>query len=168
MSTQLSETNPYGVVLKARSVSGFWLSETQYAKSRHVPSHDHDVGICCIALSGTCTELYRNRARDIKPLTVDFLPAGHTHSLQFRSDGVRAFSVDIPGQWLERARDYSLDLGHSIHSRTGTATNLVMRLYREFYSLDSASSLAIEGLGLELLAEISRQQSHTTERRIPK
>lgn len=43
-----------------------------------------------------------------------------------------------------------------------------MRLYREFHRSDSASSLAIEGLTLELLAEISRKQPRPQELRLPK
>jgi AraC family transcriptional regulator len=158
----------YGVVLKSRSVSGFSLKETLYSKSSRVPSHDHEEAICCIALTGSCTERYRNRTRDIKPLTVDFLPATHGHSLTFPSVGVRAFSIDISARWLERSRDYSLNLTESIHSRAGVACSLVMRLYSEFQTSDSESSLAIEGLGLELLAEISRQQPSAERHRTPK
>src|SRR5918993_4034027 len=163
MSAQLA-----GVVLKNRTVSGFRLMETLYSKSLRVPKHDHEEAICCIALTGSCTERYRNRSRDIKPLTVDYLPATHGHSLTFPSVGVRAFSIDISAQWLERGKDYSLDLTESIHSRAGFACSLVMRLYREFQTSDSESSLAIEGLGLELLAEISRQQPSTEGHCAPK
>ena len=65
-------------------------------------------------------------------------------------------------------RDYSVDLAHSVHSRAGLPSSLMMRLYREFHRSDSASSLAIEGLTLELLAEISRKQPRPQELRLPK
>lgn len=168
MSSQLANSRSYGAILKSRSVSGFVLMETQYPEESRVPKHDHEDAFCCVALSGSCTEVYRNRARDIKPFTVDFLPASQLHSLEFRSSGVRAFSIDIPSTWLERLREYSLDLNHSIHSKAGRASSLMMRMYREFHSTDSESTLAIEGLSLELLAEISRQRPRIDERRRPK
>jgi AraC family transcriptional regulator len=142
--------------------------ETVFSKGTRAPSHDHEEAFCCIALSGSCAEMYRNRRREIRPFTVDFLPARQMHSLDFRSFGVRAFSIDISPGWLERARDYSLDLNHSIHSQAGLASALVMRMYREFHGTDCESSLAIEGLCVELLAEISRQQPRAEERRMPK
>lgn len=166
MSAQLAETRLNGLVLKSRNVSGFHLSETQYPSDSLAPKHAHEEAIVCVALSGSCNELYRNRSREIKPFTVDFLPPHQTHSLEFRSFGVRAFSIDIATSWLERTRDFSLDLSNSVHSRTGLASSLLMRLYREFHNGDGESSLAIEGLSLELLAEISRQQPRTEERRM--
>ena len=96
------------------------------------------------------------------------MPASQTHSLDFRGLGVQAFSIDIPLSWLDQARDYSLDLIGSVHSQGGPASTMMMRLYREFHRADRESSLAIEGLCLELLAEMSRQQPRAHERQMPK
>ena len=168
MSALLEEAPSYGTVLKSRTIAGFSLRETQYSKSSQFPNHYHEHAFCCLALNGSCTEVYRNRTREIQPFTVDFMPASQTHSLDFGSLGVRAFSIDIPVRWLESARNYSLNLNDSVHSQAGLASALVMRLYREFYHADCESSLAIEGLCLELIAEISRQQPRADERRPPK
>lgn len=129
--------------------------------------HHHEEAICCIAITGSCNEAYRHRTREIKALTVYFLPAGESHSLEFRS-GVRAFGIEIPESSLARMRDYSIELSQPVHSRAGLASSLMMRLYREFHGSDSASSLAIEGLTLELLAEISREQPRAQEHCVPK
>ena len=168
MSMQSAETLRSGLLLKRRVVSAFRLTETHYSGSSRLAKHDHEDAICCVAITGSCTEVYRNRTREIKAFTVDYLPAGQSHSLEFRSIGVQAFSIRVPQPCLERMRDYSVDLAQSVHSRAGLASSLMMRLYREFHRSDSASSLAIEGLTLELLAEISREQPGAQEHRLPK
>jgi AraC family transcriptional regulator len=43
-----------------------------------------------------------------------------------------------------------------------------MRLYQEFTQMDSVSPVAIEGLALELLAEVSRQSLHGAGRKPPR
>ena len=168
MSAQPTETLSSGLVLKRRTVSAFNLSERHYSGSSRLAKHHHEVAICCIAITGTCNEAYRNRTREIKPFTVYFLPAGESHSLEFRSVGVRAFGIEVPDSSLARMRDYSVELSQPVHSRAGVASSLMMRLYKEFHGSDSASSLAIEGLTLELLAEISRAQSRAREHCLPK
>jgi len=168
MSVQSVETLSSGLVLKRRRVAAFHLSERHYSGSSQLAKHHHEVAICCIAITGSCNEAYRNRTREIKAFTVDFLPAGESHSLEFRSVGVRAFGIEVPDSSVARMRDYSVELSQSVHSRAGLASSLMMRLYREFHRSDSASLLAIEGLTLELLAEMSRERPRAQEHRLPK
>jgi AraC family transcriptional regulator len=168
MSAQSVETLSSGLVLKRRSVFGIHLSERHYSESTLLAKHHHEVAICCIAITGGCNEAYRNHTREIKPLTVYFLPAGESHSLEFRSVGVRAFGIEVPDSCLARMRDYSVELSQWVHSRAGVASSLMMRLYREFHRSDSASLLAIEGLTLELLAEMSRERPRAQEHCLPR
>ena len=45
---------------------------------------------------------------------------------------------------------------------------MMMKLYREFLHMDEASPLAIEGLALEMLAEVSRRQVSLSDRTPPR
>ena len=51
-------------------------------------------------------------------------------------------------------------LDDSVEIQSGLSAWLATRLYNEFNNDDNASSLAMEGLTLELLSEVSRQQAH--------
>jgi AraC family transcriptional regulator len=58
--------------------------------------------------------------------------------------------------WVERVRDYTRTPDHSLESKGGPLAWLVLRLHSEFRLRDDWSRLAIEGLALEIMAELSR------------
>jgi len=132
------------------------MMEGLYYANTKVPTHSHEQAVFCIALKGRCSEVYGNEVRDYQPLTVQFLPPNESHSLEISSLDVRAFSVEVAPQWFDRTREYSLFLDKSVHSRGGLLSRLFMTLYKEFREMDDASPLAVEGLALEMLAEVSR------------
>ena len=70
-------------------------------------------------LKGRCAEIYGSEVREYQPLTVQFLPPNETHSLEISSLEVRAFSVEVAPQWLDRTREYPLLLDHSVHAPGG-------------------------------------------------
>jgi AraC family transcriptional regulator len=158
METSITPGQFQGCIIKAREVCGLRLVEGVYSANSKVPKHSHQYGIFCIALKGTCNEVYAGKLRQYEPLAVEFLPPNQSHSLVFSTVGTRAFSMDVAAEWMEKARDYSLKLDNSVFCRRGPLSNLFMKLYQEFLVGDEASYLAIEGLTLEMLAEASRHQ----------
>jgi AraC family transcriptional regulator len=61
-----------------------------------------------------------------------------------------------------------LVLDRSAEFNQGVSVWLAKRLYNEFYRADGASGLAMEGLTLELMAEVSRRQVTTPESALPR
>ena len=80
---------------------------------------------------------------------------------------MRSFNIEIPTNWLERAREFSRAVETPVLSTGGTLGWLLLRLYREYQDMDEASPLTVEGLALEMLAEISPHRSKKTDRRPP-
>src|SRR6266850_1768937 len=97
-------------VIKTRDVSGFQMMDGLYHANTRVPRHSHEQAVFCNALKGCCAEIYGNEVREYQPLTVQFLPPNQTHSLEISSAEVRAFSVEVSPQWLDRTREHSLFL----------------------------------------------------------
>ena len=155
-------------ILGERDISGFYLVDGIYDAKTKVPAHSHEQAVFCIALQGVCRESFAGRVRDYEPLTVQFLPSHQCHSLDFSFGATHAFSIDVSRCWLDRGREYSLKLEDSIHSHGGSLAKLMLKVYGEFRRVDDASRLAIEGLMLELLAEVSRHQIEPTEKYPPK
>jgi AraC family transcriptional regulator len=168
MSITIPESPYGGIVLKEQQFSGLRLVDGIYTANTKVPLHAHEQAVFCIALKGECHESYGGKVRSYEGLTVEFLPANQCHALDFPSTDTRAFSIDIAPYWLERAREYSLSLADSIYSRNGQLTGLLMKIYREFGETDGAAPLAIEGLTLEMLAEVSRRRRPTSDRKPPR
>jgi AraC family transcriptional regulator len=121
-----------------------------------------------IILRGAYRETSGNRVRECKPATLLFHPEGELHADQFHQGYCRVFSFEIGAQWLARARQCSVELVGPIQFPTGPAVWLATKLYRELYAADDASSLVVEGLLLEILAEISRKRSRTGARQPPR
>jgi len=148
-----------GVMFKRRDFSAFSLVELNYSPNIEIRAHAHEQANFCMAIEGGCAEIYAAKKREYKPFTLCFLPPYQTHSIKSLSIGMRAFSVHIAPQWLERMREYSLNLENSVHCSGGVLTALLIRLYYEFQNIDAVSPLAVEGLALEMLAEVSRYRA---------
>lgn len=155
---RLDQEPATNLVTTRKEISGIVLEEVFDSAQSQIPQHSHHAAYFCIALSGNCTERFGTKTRICKPLSWGFFPAGEAHSFEIDSTESRSFGVDIGHRCLDRARDYSLNLNHSERSHGGLTAQTLMRLYSELHHTDDASPLAIEGLVLELLAAVARNQ----------
>ncbi len=147
---------------------GLTLAIASYEIHQKVPNHSHENAFLCMALRGVCTEIYGRKVRVFKPSVLSFLPAGNVHSLEFHNTGMHSFSIEIAPLLAQRAREYSLNLDTSIHCQGGLLTLLYKKAYAEFVRMDDVAPLVIEGLVLEMLAEVSREQTKGVVDRSPR
>lgn len=167
MEQHRPQNNLLDSVVRIRDVPGFRLSENVYARNTTVSPHAHDHAVLWITLQGDCNEIYGGKVRKHERFTIEFLPENEPHSLHFPRVEMRSFGINFSPRWLERTHEYSLSLRYSIHTQRGLLVALFMKLYEEFQQEDAASSLAIEGLSLEILAEVSRRQVTGSPRNPP-
>jgi len=153
--------------LKSREVSGFAFIEMIYPANTEVRAHSHEQPNMCIALTGKCRETYGTKVREYKALTLDYLPAGVSHSLYFPNGDSHCFSVNIASCWLERFRELSKIEEDSVHCHGGLLGSLFLKLYKEFHTVDSAATISMEGLTLEMVAEVVRRHAQKDERTPP-
>jgi AraC family transcriptional regulator len=137
---------------------GLTLDIASYAPFQKVPPHSHENAFFCMALSGFCTEAYRGRERTYQPSMLSFLPADERHSLKFYQTGLDSLGIEVETPFIERLRECSLNVDGSIHCHGGQLALLCKKVYSEFRQLDNIAPLAIEGLVLEMLAEVARQR----------
>jgi len=156
----------HGNTLMSREVAGFVLREIVHQPSVKIPKHSHERAHVGFVLRGVFTEECEGKKLECKPLSVSFLAPGATHSDDFRS-GAHCFVLEIAPEQLERVREH-LPLNEPTCVYGGKLGWLTLRLYTEARQKDEASSLAVEGLLLEILAELSRQQAVTSERKPPR
>jgi AraC family transcriptional regulator len=154
-------------IIRSTKISSLLLQEIQIPAKSSIPTHSHPTALFCISLSGSCVELYGSRLQEYKPFTLEYLPLDHPHSLKVPHMNLRAFSVEIPPSWLDRIREYSLIVDQCVYTHRGLLGILFMHLYKEFLEMDTASPLAIEGIALEMLAEVSRSRKVIVDRQPP-
>lgn len=147
----------YGTSSPIREVAGLRLAERTYAPGFRSPCHSHPEAYFCLILHGASTQTYGSKSRVRERLTTAFYPPNESQSEVFGADGGRIFNVEMDSRWLLHFREYSVIGEESNDHRGGAVAWLMSKLYYEFCRVDHASSLVIEGLTLEIIAEASRQ-----------
>jgi AraC family transcriptional regulator len=154
-----------GSNLMSREVDGFVLRETVHQAGGKIAKHSHERAHLAFVLRGVVEEKCESKTLVCQPLSASFLAPGMSHSDDF-GNGVHCLLVVIEPQRLERVRE-ALPLDEPIFSRSGMLAWLAVRLYDQARQSDTASSLALEGLMMEILAEVSRQGSAISHVKIP-
>jgi AraC family transcriptional regulator len=156
MIAKLRRGRYFGAVTQRLEVGGLLLSETWHVPHARIPPHTHQHAYLCLVREGNYSETYGDKTRSCQPLTLAYHPAEEIHSEQVRDTGVRSFIVELSAAWAQRFNEYAPALRNPADAQGGTPALLGMRLYREFRLMDAVSPLAIEGLVLEILAELVR------------
>ncbi len=156
----------YGKVLRKHAGCGIILSELKHDQAKRLPTHSHQLAFFHLLLYGHYSETFGRRTEALKPLTTIFHPSGVTHYDEIGPAGMRIFSVELQDEWLDRLRECGVAPQSSVALPGSEISRLAMRLYREYLNLDCCSSLAIEGLVLEMLALVARPE-RVRERRPP-
>ncbi|HYX70405.1 MAG TPA: AraC family transcriptional regulator [Terriglobales bacterium] len=155
MSITLSSGNFYGAIARKRELGSFRLTESTYRAHARVPAHTHQQPYLCFVLQGEYEETSGGHTLECEPWDVIFHPAGEDHADRFGGSGGRCFNLEAAERLMDRSITNSL-LPESQRFRGGPMSWLFRRLHREFRQQDAAAPLAMEGLALELLAEVLR------------
>jgi AraC-like DNA-binding protein len=145
-----------GTVTTSREAAGLVLTETNYLPNQRLRKHCHQYACFVAVIQGSFAETVGRITRNCRPSTLIFRPFEEQHEDHFAGAGGRCLTVEITTHWLDRWRTHSLLLQNSAEFRSPSLSNLTARLYQEFHEPDPFSSLAIEGLVLELMVETSR------------
>jgi AraC family transcriptional regulator len=114
--------------------------------------HQHSDAYLSYVMDGHYTETYQGSSVECGPGTIRFLPAGEVHSNAY-NDGARCLLVKLSPVTLEHVREHARVIDRPGRVAGPKAEWLARRLQTEFRQRDSAASLAIEGIVLEILAE---------------
>jgi AraC family transcriptional regulator len=148
----------YGDTEQIHEAAGLALWESVYQPHLNIPKHTHtEGGYFDFVLKGGYTELSKKGRREFRRSEVIFQPPGESHADQFHDKETCLFSISFTDEWLERIKDQAVILSTSVHFGGGLLTQLAVRLYKEFREPDAVSSLMIEGLVLEMLAQVWRE-----------
>ncbi len=155
MSRLLPPGSYYGECRGSHRVGGFTLCESHYAPGERIPTHAHENAFFYFVVRGSSTENSDRRALVAKAGTLVFHPAGESHANHWPAGG-RCLHLELAPAALARARELGAALDRPAVFRGGWPGWLAGRLHREMTGAAAAVPLALEGLALELLAEVSR------------
>ena len=142
-------------VIKKCEIAGLTVSENLYPPFLRQPGHTHPLASLSFVLAGSYLERCGRQALTRHPSILVFHPPQEHHAVDYHNE-VRILSVQIDSPRLAYIREHSAVLDLPLSCRTERITRLGRQIYQEFRRRDSASALSIEGLVLELVAEVSR------------
>lgn len=157
-----------GDKLSSLEVGGLVFTETAHKPNQTLPRHYHERANIAFILSGTFTEILDKRRFECAAQSLIIKPAGEAHANQYGRGGMRCLLIEAQPQKLESLYPLAKAFNRVNHVRGAMLSMLGMRIYKEMRLRDSASLLAIEGLSLELIAELSRLPDLVSERRLPR
>lgn len=167
MISQVSVVPFSGRTLRSHFTERFQLTEKLFEQNRRNPDHAHSNAYLEVTLEGGYI-LYRGpNAQTCQPWTVVYHPAGEVHSNSVPSTGARILIVEIAQQELAWLRGCCRFVEESLTFEGGAPAWLAPRIYREFIHWDEVSPLSIEGLVLELLADILRRKVQASPKGVP-
>lgn len=149
----------FGGIERRLDIDDLLLRETRHEPRQVIPDHQHDTAHFCLGVEGGCTEKIHRRVIACGPGTVEYHPAGTTHSSRWSVSGGRCFTVTLGAQWSARMSIADRNLKPRPGVLDRFARDLMMRLLRELRTPDVCSPTVIDGLTLSLLAVSGRDDA---------
>lgn len=156
MSGAIMPLNFYANGSATWQLPGLTLSESVYPANLKMASHCHEPAYFGVVLRGAYNETIASTTRHCRPLTTAFHPRAEAHAVEFENTETRIFRVALDVEWEKRFPTLKLP-DQPAAFQGGLLSALALRLYNEHIHRDRWSSIAIEGLMLEILATLSRE-----------
>jgi len=134
--------------------NGIRCHELFYPAGFHIPTHAHDDPFFTLTLQGAFRDGIHDVSIEYPAHSILYQAAGREHSFTAGRD-VRCFVLELNSDEIEQR--YSLRFPQSVERNSeGALARLMIATYRELKHRDAMSTLAIEGLVLQLLVESQR------------
>lgn len=143
----------FGRVLRTRRAGRFLFRESRYPAFLRIPAHYHGRAYFSLVAEGGLREQCAHDERDYVAGSVHFHPAGDPHAVRTGPDGATCLSIVLceePGHGIAAGPLVLRDPAWI------PAERLARGCRRELAATDAASELALEALGLELVATLLR------------
>ncbi len=135
---------------------GLLITDAWFPPNLVLQTHVHDRTVLAVTLSGSWDSVIDRRPRISQAGMVLTEPAGENHANHFAGGGAHVLIMQPDPARIDALADSGRFLERINLFPAPTALALARRLSIEMQYRDSATPLAVEGLGLELLAAAAR------------
>ena len=166
MGLRLAHGHYFGEPLRRGTAGALTLIETHYAAGLVATKHVHERSCFCIVVDGGFSETYGHAQRTCRSGSIIFRPAGEEHANHFAL-GAHCLNIELSEPSMARLDEYAPAPRTSLDLTQTPVGELAARLYREFQIEDDLTPLALEGLAMEVLANLSRRLRGMAQPRTP-
>jgi AraC family transcriptional regulator len=132
------------------------VKESRYEPNAVLTEHIHKNPHFCTILRGGYSGKYGSKFQEGHPGETAYRPASETHTVRFHDVETRILIIEFSPSLSRWASQHCRGLDVSSSFARGRLTWLAKQLWFQHRLQDSCSQLAVDGLLLEMLAEISR------------
>ena len=154
--------------VKSIEVNGFVLTKAIHPPGQALQWHSHEFASLVLLLNGSVTEKFKAMSLECGSRNLIIKPPGEAHFDKYGPSRSEELAIEVTPERLQALNPFSSVFERVSHITRGLLPTLVLRVYKEFYSMDTAAPLAIEGLLLETVAEISRHPSQAPKQKPPR
>ena len=154
-----------GMLRRRVEAGGFVVTESEYAPEAATLPHAHALTSLVFGLSGSLEQTHGSRSGTMLPRRTLVLPRDAVHADRVSSQGCRCLFVTLAAEEAVELGARSQALATPRFTADSRLAVLAQRLRREMWADDHFAPVALEGLALEALARIGRQQAPRPERR---
>jgi AraC family transcriptional regulator len=151
---QLRATEYFGRQIGNRQLSGLYITDNVYGGGVALAPHSHVNAFIAICFAGRYLERIEREIYERVPRTAVFHDVQEVHSETMCRRGARVISIEFAPDWLERLTRAQVSPARSVELRN--LPSILPRLIKELHHSDGASSLALEGYALQIVAELAR------------
>lgn len=161
---ELTPPSLSGRILQERSVAGFQIVERVYDRDTYALTLAHEHAYLAITLQGSWEFQAQGRTLRCKPWTVVYCPPGEVHSIASPVTAASCLHIEISPEFLAQLKEYR-GADELLFCAEGRACWVAGQIFPEFRSGESSSDLVLEGLILQLCAEVLRTPVQESEPR---
>ncbi len=159
----MTNSGVQGHIVRSRREPGIVCHEVFYDSGRTLDTHAHDSCFIAFSLDGRYRERTCGAQFDCQPRSIVVHPPGEEHAVFFGDSIVRCLVVELDPAEMRRRYDVYTPPA-LLRLEGGPMAAILTNLYGECRHSDVCSSLAIQGLILQLLAGLSRTDNGDGER----
>jgi AraC family transcriptional regulator len=146
----------HGHQLRYIRTPGFAVTEASYPGGLTIPRHDHEAPSLTFVLNGGLDEVVQGRSEVLGPRELLLKPGATSHSNQFGPSGARLLLVEV----FQSSECAEPAVARAFRRASRVAAGRVVaplhHVSRELDRPDQYSAIAVEGLLLELVADLAR------------
>lgn len=165
-SNNLGAGEFYGQVPGKRLVDSSVMTEVFHRRRVSVPRHSHELGHFQLFLEGSYQEILGGKTFSPSPMTLSWHRPGMIHKDEIGNDGGRFFVIELPPRYIQKLEEL-IRLPDDFYIKGESLVWLACRQYYEFKNWQTGSDLISEGLTLEMLGQLVKNQSFA-ERKPPR
>jgi AraC family transcriptional regulator len=151
-------------MFRSLELDGFGVTEAWFPAYEVLPRHTHDRACVAVMMDGSFDLRLTGKTYHCPPTSVFTEPAGEAHTNFMGPAGAHVVVVQPDPARTELIRPFVGLLERATHSRHTGMAERASRLARELDSPDDLSPLAAEGIVLEMLVGLARQDTGGSNR----